>query len=353
VVSDRHGSPRTKIVAVWIGLLACALAGLARAQGAGLFVDHPSEMAGIFAMERMKVRLDALGALAGVKGKAAISPESAAAYASAAVQNVASEDLPLVQASLAKLDPNLSTSLRTSLQALSDASGIAGIAQAARQTAALAQQAVGAMEWNAGQGPEVRAAVLALLLTAPAGVEDSYDAAVDDGSPLTTATAWAALMRVHAIWSTLAGLVDTQHRSDIEQALASLDRILPSVAPAQQPDGGRSNDVGNEATRIVGALESVARASLVPDRDLGSLAGSVQALAGQACTASGADAAQGFAVARFYYTGYLHSSASMLVPDDDATVSAALDGLQKDPGTAATCPSLLGALGKVTTALEG
>lgn len=318
------------------------------------FHDQPVTTAVTFAAERMQLRLSALTAVLGGGSKSTPPPGDARRLASDVANAALTEDWPLMGASLRQTDPSLAASLRSALQGLSSASGPTALTTAVQGADDRMKQAVVALEWDTGQSPVARAALLSLLLTGPGGLDDSYDKAVGSTTPMDVAMAWAALRRVHELWATLAPRVSPHQRTPIQAALAKLDEVLPSAAPSRKPDGGTSNDVEADSTRVVGSLEPAVNASLVPDRDLASLAATVQHVTKQACGASGPQAVQGFAVARFYYAGYLTSSASMLVEEQDKQVRTALAGLVQGSAPAArTCPALLDELGRVAAALGG
>lgn len=355
MATDPRRSPGLRAVTVSLTVLALSAGGSAWAQ-AQPFHDRPIQVAAAYGGERMGVRFEALDALLGATGSAPITITAADAVKdAAATANAAlSDDWPLIQATLTKVDPSLASSLLDALKAVSAGPSPDVVGLAVQRANALVQQALQALEWGSDQGPAARATLAALLLTGPGGLDDSYDAAAGDGSSLDTAVAWAALQRVHGLWLTLAPRADAKQASDIGDALGQLTHLLPTATPTRKPDGGTSNDVGDHSTRIVGDLEAVVKASLVPDRDLAALAGTVQRIATQACGTGHLDAAQAFAVTRFYYVGYLEATASMLVPDDDKAVLDALAALQKgSAGADMSCPPLLEGLGNVTTALGG
>lgn len=336
-----------------LALVVLALVGIAGAQAQPILA-RPVPVAAAFAVERLGIRFDALGALLSASGSGAPAAGDLANLAKEAARSALDDDWPLVEGRLGQVDAALAGSLHEALQSLSTSADAASARQNAQKVSVLAQQAVSAVEWSGDQGPVARATLISLLLTGTGGLDDSYDDAAGGGSPLATATAWAALQRVHTLWASLAGFADTTHATDIAEALNQLHRALPSATPASKPDGGTSNDVENDSTRIVGALESIVKASLVPDRDLAALAGTVKKVATAACSAQGAAAQEGFAAARFYYDGYLQATTSMLAPSDDASVQKELDALVQDAGAAGgRCPALLTALDHVNTALGG
>lgn len=336
-----------------LALVVLALVGVANAQARPI-LDRPVPVAAAFATERIGVRFDALGALFDATGSAAIADGDATKLAAEAAKAALNEDWPLVRGGLTQVDASLASSLHDALRTLSTSTDAAGARQDAQQVSALAQQAVSAVEWSGDQGPVARATLIALLLTGTGGVADSYDDAASDGSPLATATAWAALQRAHTLWASLAGFTAKAQAAEIADALNNLHQALPSATPATKADGGTSNDVENDSTRVVAALESAFHASLVPDRDLAALAGTVKQVAAKACSSQGAAAQEGFAAARFYYDGYLQNTTSMLVPSDDTSVQNGLDALVQDAtATGDQCPALLTALDHVTAALGG
>jgi hypothetical protein len=336
-----------------ISTLILVLVGIANAQTRPI-LDRPVPVAAAFAIERLGVRFDALSALFGATGSAAISDGDATKLATEAAKAALSDDWPLVRGKLTEVDASLAGSLQAALRTLSTSADAASARQGAQQVSTLTQQAVSAVEWSGDQGPVARATLITLLLTGTGGLADSYDDAASDGSPLATATAWAALQRAHTLWASLAGFAPKAQATEIAEALNNLHRALPSATPTTKPDGGTSNDVENDSTRIVGALESIVHASLVPDRDLAALAGTVKQVAATACETQGAAAQEGFAAARFYYDGYLQNTTSMLVPSDDTSVQNGLDALVQDANAAGDrCPSLLTALDHVTAALGG
>lgn len=331
---------------VLLATLAALLAPLAGAQ-AQPFLHQPVGIAASFAAERMALRLGALELAVG-------SGTSSASQRADVVQSELEQDWPLFQASLVAARPALATALPEALRTAGQAPD-SGAAVAVKHAATLAQQVAASVETaTLGVDAEARSALAAMLLTGTGGLSDRYGDAADSGSSLDAATAWATLRRIHQLWTTLAPHASASQHAEAQDMLARLDAILPSASPPKAADKGTANDVEDATNRLVNVLQSALGTSLQPDRNLASLASTVDILATRGCAGDDVAARQDLAVTAMYYGDYLSNTVSMLTPDDDHAVRTAFEMLASASSrTSDTCRGLLNALGRVTATLGG
>lgn len=328
----------------WAAYLALAL-GVAAALPAARaqvrpFHDRPVAIAATFGAERALARLTALGAVPGA------SDRDAAAVADL-VGAARNDDLPLFMASLANADPALARALGRAL----DTVGSADADVIAART--LAERATRLLRADLQDSGEI-ASLLALLLTGPGGLADTFDDASDDGGPLPVATTWALLQRTHDLWGSLKTVASQDQRQAGDDALARIDRLVPSPGSGKAPPAGSSDDVEADAHQVVAALERASHASLEPDRDLAGLSADIGDLARHGCAAAGATARQQLAIGAMLYKGYLSPTVAMLAPDDDAATQLAFAALaDAQPSRVDTCETLSAALKRVTGLLGG
>lgn len=328
---------------VRLALTAAVAASIALGHGQNApFRDVPLAVSAAFGAERALARVTALGTQAGPPAAEAVRETVAAA---------SNEDLPLFLVSLQHTNAALASTLVQALGALQATAG-----PAAGQVAhvhALARRAARALTADLPDDT-ARAADLALVLTGPGGLSDTFSQAVDQGDRLGLATAWALLQRSHALWQSLQSRASAPQRQAVDAALARIDAIVPAPASPAHPGPGAADELENDANQVVVTLGAALHTSLVPDSDLAGLTATIASLARIGCAADVAASKQQLAVSSMLYAAYLSPSAAMLAPASDGAAQKAYTSLAEGSRSrSGTCKALMAALGRVAAALGG
>ncbi len=344
-----HRTLRLALVLAALGAVVPAVAS-ARAEPFG---DDLAAIASAFAAERMAARLESLASSSGPEGADARSTPAAAPSGEDgdAVAATLADDWPMLGADLARLDAALASTLRGSLAAVAGAADAGERGLAAARAAAYAHDAAATLEGEHAGGAAFMGAVASLLLVGDGGVAETYGNGVEAGDVAAFATGRAELERVRALWGELSAGADPRQRFEAEDALSTLDALF-RARPRGAAAGGAGDDAETPALRLVGFLEEILDADLVPDRDLARLVRALGAEAARACGAGAAALDRGRAIVAFYYGGFVAPTAAMLAPDADAMTRAALDELASGAGEAA-CRSVQGGLDAVAAAFGG
>ncbi len=175
--------------------------------------------------------------------------------------------------------------------------------------------------------PVHTAAIMTLLLTSETGIAEGYEEAVE-GEVGAYALGWAGLARAQQLWAALRPSADDNQRFEIDDMFEELEALftgplIPAAAATADPE-----EAEGPAFRITGYLESIASASLFPNRDLAALLRSSLDVAIVGCEAYSAGerrvADAQLAWVAFAFDEYLAGTLGMFEPEATADVTEAL-----------------------------
>lgn len=233
-------------------------------------------------------------------------------------------------AALAQQDPAATDAVDAALEQLDDATDdeLAEVVDAVLPTFVAARDAV--TPADAASDPPYTAAVMTLLLTSQTGVAEGYEEAVE-GEEGPYAIGWAALARTQELWADLKPLASEDQAFEIDDMFDDLNALftgpeIPAAAASADPE-----EAEGSAMRITGFLESLASASLFPNRDLGALLKHTHALASAGCDAYTAGqrrvADAHLAWTAFAFEEYLGGTLGLFAPEPTETAGGLLDQL--------------------------
>ena len=129
--------------------------------------------------------------------------------------------------------------------------------------------------------PVFKAAIMAQLLLGDGGVAEGLAEAFEEEWQF--ANGWAATQRIKVLWEDIRGLATPEQQFEIDDAIAALDAIYPSVEPPQTFAGLDPEAAETVAQRMVGFLESIVDAQLYSGRDELRLVAHLAVLATEGC----------------------------------------------------------------------
>lgn len=133
--------------------------------------------------------------------------------------------------------------------------------------------------------PVFKAGIITQLLLGEGGAAEGLEEAVlIPEERWEYAMGWSATQRVKQLWEDIRPLASEQQQADIDEMLAALDAIYPSMEPKTSFAGLDPEEAEGPAQRIVGILETIVDAQLYSGRDQARLIAHLVTMTEQACT---------------------------------------------------------------------
>lgn len=204
--------------------------------------------------------------------------------------------------------------------------------------------------------PVALGALLSRLLLAEGGVAEGWEELFDDDIG-EYVVGWAALQFVWPVWEKLEVFATENQAFEVRDSLDYIgNELLASYVPRE--DWRMFDEEAGEAAahRIVSYLETIADATLFPDRDLGAVAGLAERLAVQACDAyaagddllGGETAVQGY----YFFDEHLRKMIDLFDPELMPVIRSDYKELRKS-GSAELCSRLTENMGTARALLGG
>src|SRR5690625_517565 len=206
------------------------------------------------------------------------------------------------------------------------------------------------------EDPVALGALLSRLLLAEGGVAEGWEELFDDDIG-EYVVGWAALQFVWPIWEQMEQFATENQIFEVRDSLDYIaDELLVDYVPRE--DWRMYDEEAGEAAahRIVSYLETIADATLFPDRDLGAVAALTEDLTVQACEAyaagdellGGEIAVQGY----YFFDEHLRKMIDLFDPDLMPVIRSDYKDLRKS-GDTELCERLTENMGTARTLLGG
>lgn len=263
-----------------------------------------------------------------------------------------------VQARLAAADAELFEDLDDVIEDLEDAvedgEDFSGLVTEARVLVDEARRVLA--DPGLDDDPVALGALLSRLLLAEGGVSEGWEELFDDDIG-EYVVGWAALQFVWPLWEKMEVFATENQAFEVRDSLEYIsEELLADYVPRE--DWRMFDEEAGEAAahRIVSYLETIADATLFPDRDLGAVAGLTEDLAVRACEAYAAgDALLGGEIAvqgYYFFDEHLRKMIDLFDPELMPVIRSDFKAVRKS-GDAELCERLTGNLGTARSLLGG
>lgn len=331
-------------------VLAGALLTAAAAQSSDPFFEHTLELSHAYGLEMAGQRLTVLEAFDAPIHEDLLEQ----------VEKMLGRDAPRFAGTLAERDPELAAELLAAFEAVEEAAenGEDATQQIGEARALLDRAYETLIDADLRESATFKSAVMADLLLADDGVAEAYEDAAEE-ELWEYPNGWAALQRVGQLWDEVAADVTPEQKADGDEMIEFMAGIYPTAQPPEAITGS-PEEAEAPAHRMVGILEGITDASLVPGRDLPRLAGHLADTLAPSCQAyaEGRDAVgvEGVYAVRNHYRKHLRRLLDLVAPDVHERATERLDGLissQPPQPAADACNELIEALQEARSALGG
>lgn len=320
-----------------------------------LFLEYPTELRHVYALELVGLHLDILELAVPEEDEAEADEE--AAEGEEGEEGEEEEEglleiaLPLMAGSLAEQDEALLAELETALAATES-----GDEAAAEEVRGLITEIEGVLVPAELSGDvSFRAARLALLASLEPGVGEGYEEAAQ-GETEAYYIGYTGLQRTEAMWAELGPELEGD-KENIERAFGVIDSLMPSPELPERFSDPEDAEVA--VNDIVFGLEALTATMLIP-RDFGAMLDAIDSHVAEGCGAAEAGnnqlALEWTTAASFFYEAYLTDTVGMLAPEANARIDEELGELVEEPTSEQTpsrCENLSAAFEEARSVFGG